>query len=140
MPDGPSNILIVENNYHETRLILESLKETGYKYSTHTVHYGRDALFLLNQEEKHPETRYIDLILLDLGLNDIDGFEILKKVKSSPTLETIPVVILTSSNNPKDIDFAHKYGADKYIIKPCDFKECVKALKEVMAFCNFKLK
>lgn len=140
MNDRPSNILMVENSLQETRLILEALKESGYKYNVHNVNYGKDALILLDQEEKHPETRYIDLVLLDLDLNDIDGFEILKMIKSSPILKIIPVVILTSSNNPDDIKLAHEYNADRYIIKQSNFEDCINVLKEIMAFCKFKMK
>jgi len=140
MPDGPSNILLIENNFQEARLVLESLKETKYEYNIHTVQYGWDAIKFLKLQEKLPEKPDTDLILLDLGLNDVNGFEVLKMVKNSPVLKTIPVVVFTNSRDPEDEVVARKYNAGKYIIKPFDIGECINDLNEVLGFCKFKMK
>ena len=80
---------------------------------------------------QHPD---LALVLLDLKLPKIGGLEILQRIKSDPRLKTIPVVVLTSSNEEKDVMKSYSLGVNAYVVKPVDFHQFVNAVKELGIF------
>ena len=122
------SILIIEDNPDDGLLTMRALKKLNYK-NIQLVENGSQALdFLYNENAgKDNERRLPDLILLDLNLPIIDGFTILKKIRSDDSTKYIPVIVLTSSGEDKDIKESYDLGASSYIQKPVDFIEFEKA-------------
>lgn len=97
---------------------------------------GREALELLFSEALHAPSAKPDLILLDLNMGVLDGFETLKILKSSQETRSIPVVVLTTSSNRRDIEASYALGANSYVVKPTsldDFVKIVHGLKSYWA-------
>ncbi len=123
-------ILLIEDNPDDAGLTIRTLKKNNL--GNHLIHLedGQDALdFLFNEENRMPK-----LILLDLKMPRVDGIEVLRKLKSDEKKRSIPVVVLTSSKEEKDIVEAYKLGVNAYIVKPVDFDQFVKAVTQVGLF------
>jgi|SRR5664279_1423862 FOG: CheY-like receiver len=119
--EKPSVILLVEDNEDHAMLVTLAFEDLELKYELHWVKNGSEAMDYLYQRGvySNPENSpRPDLILLDLRLPLIDGHEVLKAVKESCDLKTIPVVILTSSENQGDIKRAYSNYANSYLVKP----------------------
>ena len=123
-------ILLIEDNPDDAGLTIRTLKKNNLgNYLIH-LEDGQDALdFLFNEENRMPK-----LILLDLKMPRVDGIEVLRKLKSDEKKRSIPVVVLTSSKEEKDIVEAYKLGVNAYIVKPVDFDQFVKAVTQVGLF------
>jgi CheY-like chemotaxis protein len=74
------------------------------------------------------------VILLDLNLPKTDGREVLRRIKQDENLKTIPVVIFTTSNNPKDVEVCYQYGANSYIVKPIDFRQLKRDIEALVEY------
>lgn len=128
MQPSDKSILIIEDNPDDGLLTMRALKKLNYK-NIRLVENGSQALeYLYNPGDKE-NTKHLppDLILLDLNLPIIDGFTILKKIRSSDSTKHTPVIVLTSSGEEKDIIESYDLGANSYIRKPVDFIEFEKA-------------
>ncbi len=127
-------ILLVEDNEEDLRLALRSLKKANLTNRIQVARDGQDALDYIFCEGDYGSRRIEDVprvILLDLKLPKVGGVEVLQRVKSDPRTRTIPVVILTSSKEQRDITSSYHYGANSYIVKPVMFENFVKAMQEV---------
>lgn len=133
------NILIIEDNLADSRMIQELLNEFNTKTKLYTVRNGVEALKFLNKKEKYQHEVDPDLILLDLNIPLIDGFEVLKEIRTNKILNHIPVLVLTTSNCENDFLKAQKLQADCFITKPLDYDEYNKLLKHVEE-CWLKVK
>jgi CheY-like chemotaxis protein len=115
---GP--VLLVEDSEEDVDTLREALRGTGLPHPLVQVDSGTECLALLGGDggaERHTKLRPA-LILMDLNSHGIDGREALSIIKSDLTLKEIPVVVLTTSSNPKDIDFCYRAGANAYHVKP----------------------
>ena len=130
----PIDILLVEDNPADVRLTQEALKEEKILNQLHVVGDGVEAMAFLRKEGRYAKAPRPDLILLDLNLPKKDGREVLKEVKSDPTLKTIPVVVLTISKAEEDIFKAYNLHANCYITKPVDLSQFLKVAKSVQDF------
>jgi two-component system response regulator len=116
-----SHILLVEDNPLDVELTLDAFREAQLDSMVHVVRNGHEALNYLfgrNQygdRETHPLP---NLILLDLHLPGIDGHEVLQEIKATPQLKRLPVIILTSSKEEKDVMRSYDKGANSYLVKP----------------------
>lgn len=119
-------ILLIEDNDADARLFEEAFKESSFKNELYTVKNGGEAIKFLNQENIYSNAPRPDLILLDLDLPQIDGFDVLKKIKKDHTLKLIPVMILSASLSDRDIIYAYNYHANAFIIKPGDYPSLIK--------------
>ncbi len=127
-----ANLLLVEDNPGDVLLLKEFLKTTKMSVNLHVAEDGEDALLFLNQRDKYSNSPRPDLIILDLNLPKIDGFEVLQQVKQHPSLKRIPVIILTSSHAEMDITRSYDLHANCYLTKPSElseFSEMVKAIE-----------
>jgi CheY-like chemotaxis protein len=129
-------ILMVEDDPNDVELTMTALE--GYNLANEVVvtRDGEEALDYLYRRGKYT-TRSSDhpaVILLDLKLPKIDGLEVLRQVKSDDNLKIIPVVVLTSSREEKDLVSSYKLGVNAYVVKPVDFHEFVNAIKELGVF------
>lgn len=128
MHPSDKSILIIEDNPDDGLLTMRALKKLNYE-NIRLMENGSQALdYLYNQNLSEKNGHLMpDLILLDLNLPIIDGFTILKKIRSDATTKHIPVIVLTSSGEDKDIKESYELGASSYIQKPVDFTEFKKA-------------
>lgn len=114
------HILLVEDNPAEARLFEISTLEVGKGLSVATVPDGADALDYVFQRGRYQDARPCTIIVLDLNLPRIDGFEVLKKLKRDTTASAIPIIVLSSSAEPDDVHRAYEEGANAYVRKPAD--------------------
>ncbi|MEN6290947.1 MAG: response regulator [Methanobacterium sp.] len=121
--DEAVNILLIEDNHTDIRMIKEIFKEFKTKTKIHSITNGIEALKYLNKKEKYQNKADPDLILLDLNIPLIDGFKVLKEIKSNDKLKKLPVIVLTTSHNPEDFLKACKLQADCFMNKPLCFDE-----------------
>lgn len=130
MKSSERSILIVEDNPDDGLLTLRALKKLNYTNIT-LAETGSEALDYLYGENENGyssgKKRTPDLILMDLNLPVIDGFTLLKKIRSEKRTEKIPVIVLTSSGEESDIEKSYELGANSYIQKPVDFVKFQKA-------------
>ncbi len=118
-------ILLVEDNPQDLELTLRALKKANLANRIHVARDGAEALEFIFCEGPHA-TRRIDevpkVIFLDLKLPKVDGLEVLQRVKSDPRTKNIPVTILTSSKEQRDIVESYNLGVNSYIVKPVNFE------------------
>jgi DNA-binding response OmpR family regulator len=129
-------ILLVEDDPKDVELTLTALEEYNLANEVIVARDGEEALEYLYSRGKF-KTRSSDnpaVMLLDLKLPKVDGLEVLKQVKSEEKLRMIPIVVLTSSKEEKDMVASYKLGVSAYVVKPVDFHEFVNAIKELGIF------
>jgi len=127
-------ILLVEDNPYEAELAIRSLKQNNLSNKLKHIDDGAEALefiFSTGQYANRASPFYPKLILLDLKLPKVDGLEIIRRLKSDESTNMIPIVILTSSREEKDIIESYKLGVNSYIVKPVKFESFTKAITEV---------
>ncbi len=134
MAEMPVEILLVEDNLNDAELSLYALRK--FKIANH-IHHARDGaealeyIFGEHPAIDEPPVQFPRLILLDLKLPKIDGQEVLRKLKSHEATRTIPVVVLTSSREERDILESYNFGVNSYIVKPIDFEQFTQAVRDV---------
>jgi DNA-binding response OmpR family regulator len=136
MDETIGRILIVEDDPKDVELTMTALEEYNLANEVVVTGNGADALDYLYCRGKF-SGRYGDnpaVMLLDLKLPKVDGLEVLKQVKSDEKLRLIPVVVLTSSREEKDMVASYKLGVNAYVVKPVDFHEFVNAIRELGVF------
>ena len=127
-------ILYVEDNPGDVRLIMEALKESSRNIKLHLVENGLEALHFLRKEKKYRESPTSELIFLDLNLPKKNGREVLAEIKEDVNLKRIPVVVLTISSAEDDIVNAYENHANCYITKPLDLDQFVKIILKILEF------
>lgn len=128
----PPEILLVEDNASDEELTLYALKSQNLANDIHIVRDGAEALeFLFHSGKYEASVRTPDLILLDLKLPKRDGLEVLRAIKANPNTRSIPVVILTSSKEDRDIVESYNLGVNSYICKPVDFAQFTEAVRQI---------
>jgi chemotaxis family two-component system response regulator Rcp1 len=127
-------ILLIEDNPADIRLTQEALKDNKLAVNLHIVNDGAEAMEFLSKKKKYADAPTPDLILLDLNMPKKDGREVLKEIKRAPALQTIPVIILTTSQSEEDILLTYKYHANCYIRKPLDLIKFIEVIKEIESF------
>lgn len=134
MKDTTVEILLVEDNAGDARLVKEALKGSRVSSTVHVVADGTEALAFLRKEGAYTQALRPDLIVLDLNLPKQDGREVLKELKDTPLLKRIPVVILTSSRAGSDIAWAYEQGASCYLLKPVNLEEYFTVVRRIVEF------
>lgn len=127
----PMEILLVEDSLTHAALTIEALKQGLIRHRLTLVVDGVEALEFLRQEGKFSRAPHPDLVLLDLELPRKDGREVLMAMKADSSLDQIPVVILTSSDDPEDVQRSQLLGVDSYIIKPVDRHKFLNVVREL---------
>jgi CheY-like chemotaxis protein len=129
-------ILIVEDDPNDVELTLTALGDYNLANEVVVTRDGQQALDYLYRRGEF-STRSMDnpaVMLLDLKLPKVSGLEVLQQIKSDERLKTMPVVVLTSSNEEKDMMRSYRLGVNAYVVKPVDFHEFVNAVKELGVF------
>ena len=121
----PVEILLVEDNPDDVELTLRALHEQNLANHVKVVGDAVEALDYLRPDNPAdaPEDGYPKLVLLDLKLPRIGGLEVLRRLKAADATKTIPVVVLTSSQEESDLVESYRLGANSYIVKPVDFEQ-----------------
>ncbi|MDO9510512.1 MAG: response regulator [Bacteroidales bacterium] len=127
-----TDILLVEDDLNDVLLIKRAFKKSNIANPLYVVNDGQTAIdYLLGEGEYNNRKMYPlpVLILLDLKLPKKSGFEVLDIIKNSTELKKIPVVVLTSSNQKKDVDLAYTKGVNSYLLKPVEFEQLSELVK-----------
>ena len=124
--DGSVDILMVEDNPDDERLTLRAFAKNKLTNRIHVVRDGQEALDYVFCTGKYADRKITDrphVILLDIKLPLIDGIEVLRRIKADDRTKTIPVVMLTSSHEERDLVETYRLGVNSYIVKPVDFEQ-----------------
>jgi two-component system response regulator len=134
MIDQRADILLVEDNPDDVELTLNAFKTANLANTVHVARDGVEALEFLfgtaldNDQAIQEKPK---LILLDLKLPKLDGHEVLKRIKGDRRTSGIPVVVLTSSSEERDVMRTYEVGANSYIVKPVDFEQFTEAVRDI---------
>ena len=128
------DILLVEDNADHVELILKALRDNNVLNEVRVVTNGEEALDFLYRRGEYADAPRPGLILLDIKLPKVDGIEVLRRIKADPKLKSIPVVMLTTSAGEKEIVESYNCGANSYIVKPVDFEQFAKVIKELKLY------
>lgn len=130
----PIEILMVEDNPSDVRLTIEAFKDAKVSNRMHVTVDGEDAMAFLRREGGYSNAPRPDLILLDLNLPKKNGREVLAEIKADPELKRIPVVVLTTSDDEKDILTAYDLHVNAYVKKPVDLDQFISIVEAVEDF------
>jgi len=132
--DRPVDILLVEDNNADVELTRQALREAQIPNSLHVAEDGEEAMEFLRRTAGHEAAPRPDLIILDLNLPSKNGREVLHEIKSDDDLKSIPVVVLTTSEDAEDIRAVYRGHGNSYLCKPVDFDEFLKIIKTLENF------
>jgi two-component system response regulator len=121
-------ILLVEDSPADVELAVRALQKHNLANRLHIARDGAEALEFLFGAGDVPVPK---MVLLDLKLPKVDGLEVLRRIKSDPATRRIPVVVMTSSREERDIVESYELGVNSYIVKPVDFEQFVRAVAEL---------
>jgi CheY-like chemotaxis protein len=130
------SLLLVEDNPNDVELTLSALKEARLANEIVVANDGEQALDYLLRQGRYAgrSTPNPAVILLDLKMPKVDGHEVLKQIRANRSLRLIPVVVLTSSREEKDLYSSYDKGANAYVVKPVDFEEFIAAISKLGVF------
>jgi len=128
-------ILVAEDDAGHARLIEKNLRRAGLHNRIERFEDGGEVLdFLLRRGERKREsgTRY--LLLLDIRMPKVDGVEVLRQLKADPELRKMPVIMLTTTDDPREVERCHEIGCSHYIVKPVDYDGFAHAISQLGVF------
>ena len=129
--DDKITIIMVEDDEGHARLIEKNLRRSGIMNEFLHFDNGRSVLEYFKNETMDEDQHEKTLVLLDLNLPEIDGFEVLEQLKLDERTKKIPVIILTTTSNPREIDKCYELGCNIYITKPVDYQNFSEALTKL---------
>jgi CheY-like chemotaxis protein len=135
--DSCVHILLVEDNRMDVELTLDAFREVRLVNPVHVAPNGQEALDYLFGRGKYADREAYPLprlILLDLKLPGIDGFEVLRRIKATPVLKRLPVIILTSSKEEGDRVLSYDNGANSYLVKPVSFEGFLEVVRQIKGY------
>jgi len=130
--EQPPLLLVIEDSNEDFEALQRYIRRSPLTIPIYHCVDGDDALAFLDRTGRYADPQSAPrpgLILLDLNLPGTDGREVLRKIKQDETLKLIPVVVFTTSNNPKDIEACYRQGVNSYIIKPMDFNRLKRSIQ-----------
>jgi CheY-like chemotaxis protein len=134
MNNNGVDILLVEDNPNDVKLALHAFRQHSLANRVQVLRDGAEALEFLFCTGAHAQRKLEDrpkVVLLDLKLPLVDGKEVLERLKADPRTQMIPVVVLTSSREERDIVDSYRLGVNSYIVKPVDFDQFTEAVKQL---------
>lgn len=137
-------ILLAEDNPDDILITKRAWSKGLIKNKLYIVNDGEEALEFLYKQGEYSNAPTPGLMLLDLKMPRVDGFEVLKTVKQDAKLKKLPIIVLTTSNREKDIQLAYSLGCNSYIVKPVNYEKFIEAVKTIqrywMIMCEIPLK
>jgi len=130
----PIEVLLVEDCVEEAEMTMEALRDGRVRNRIHWVEDGEEALTFLRRQGRHSAAPRPDLVLLDLRLPRMSGHEVLAEIKQHADWRRIPVVIMTSSDDEKDILNAYDHHANCYVTKPVDMEKFLEVIRSIEDF------
>jgi two-component system, chemotaxis family, response regulator Rcp1 len=127
-------ILLVEDNPADAELVEEAFRDCPFPYRLHFAEDGVVALQFLRRQGRFAAAPRPDMILLDLNLPKKDGREVLQELKADPILQTIPVIVLTTSDDDADVHRAYGLHANCYLTKPVDLDDFLHKVRSIENF------
>lgn len=131
MTDQQVDILLVEDNPQDAEMTIRALKKHKLANSVHHAKDGAEALAYLFDHPEAGRRLQPKVVLLDLKLPKVDGLEVLKKIKSNESTRAIPVVVLTSSKEERDMVDSYRLGVNSFITKPVEFDKFMEAVQQL---------
>lgn len=130
------NILLVEDNAHDVELTLAAFAEHKLANHVDVVRDGAEALDYLYRRGAYAgrDARHPAFVLLDLKMPKVDGLEVLRVVKQDEALKTVPIIMLTSSREERDLVESYRLGVNAYVVKPVDFQAFMNAVRQIGHF------
>lgn len=125
-------ILIVEDDDGHADLIQTNLERAGFKNTTLRFKDGQEVIDFLFGAETRNKCAY--LMLLDINMPRIDGIEVLRRVKESDVYKSIPVIMLTTTDDPREVQHCHELGCSNYVAKPVDYEAFIYAVRQLGLF------
>ena len=125
-------VLLIEDSDEDFTAFTRAIKYAAVDYPLHRCKNGDLALDYLYQRNGYTTTGYVPhpvLILLDLNMPGTDGRQVLRRIKSDPKLKSIPVIVVTTSSNPKDVEECYRSGANSYLVKSVNFERFRREIK-----------
>jgi len=127
--DKVLKIMLIEDDMIEVMKLNRTISKLGLKHKIIEANNGKEALILLSEKDNLP-----DIILLDLNMPKINGIEFLNILKNDDSLKYIPTVILTTSNNHKDLLECYKIGVSGYVLKPLKYEAYVDKIEKLLSY------
>ena len=131
-----SPVLLAEDNPDDVLITQRMWMKASVSKPLIAVNDGEEALKFLRKQGKYVDAPTPSLLLLDLKMPRIDGFQVLETMKNDDTLKDIPVIVLTSSERREDMERAIKLGCERYIVKPINLDGFLKTIEEIKHFLN----
>jgi two-component system response regulator len=129
--DASVRVLVIEDNADDRELLLRQLRKSGMDSHVKFISNGQEALDFLTRPREIPLTEELIAIFLDLKLPSLSGLELLRRVRRQDELQDIPVIVMTSSNDPNDLDECRRLKVTNYVSKPVTFTSFSKAVADV---------
>jgi len=128
-------ILITEDDEGHAMLIQKNLRRSGISNSFKHFRDGQEVLdFLFGRSADHADVHGSYLMLLDIRMPRVDGIEVLRQIKSDSRLRSIPVIMITTTDDPKEVNQCHELGCNNYITKPVDYNRFIEAIRQLGLF------
>jgi chemotaxis family two-component system response regulator Rcp1 len=135
------HILLVEDNPHDVFFVQQALTRIAQPVTLSIMQDGEQALAFLFHQEPYTQVEQPDIILLDINMPRKSGFDVLAALERDPHLKFIPVIVLTSSAEPTEINRCYELGANAYLNKPMNFEDLYTLLRATIEFwsrCKFR--
>jgi CheY-like chemotaxis protein len=132
--DRMIEILLVEDDPGDVVMTREAFQDYKVRNNLHVVNDGAEAMDFLQRRGEFAAAPRPDLVLLDLNLPKMDGRQVLEAIKSDPGLSSIPVVVLTTSENEDDVLRSYSLHANAYVTKPVDFERFIEVVRQIDDF------
>lgn len=130
-------ILIADDDAGHARLIQKNLQRAGLHNPTEWFENGQDILdFLFQRGERVRSKEASYLLLLDIRMPKVDGSEVLRQIKNDSELKKIPVLMLTTADDPREVERCHNLGCNNYVVKPVDYDKFADAIKQLGLFIS----
>jgi len=131
-------ILIVDDDTGHARLIEKNLQRAGLNNPVERFDNGQDILDFMFEHGEGRKRRHdcSYLILLDIRMPKVDGTQVLKKIKENKDLRKIPVIMLTTTDDPREVERCHELGCNSYIVKPVDYEKFADAIRQLGLFIS----
>lgn len=132
MPNSPITILLAEDDDGQATLIERNLKRAGLTNHFVRLRDGQEMLDYMNQAETPPNCSLV--VLLDINMPRVNGVEVLQQLKSNPDTASVPVIMLTTTDDPREVERCYRAGCNVYITKPVEYDAFIDAVKRLGLF------